>query len=295
MKILVTGANGQVGWELTRLGRVSDHEIVACARDRLDITQKEAVEALIEKEQPQLVINAAAYTAVDRAEEEREIAWAINCNGPQFLAAACQQFALPLFHISTDYVFDGTGDAPYSERDPVAPLGVYGESKWAGEEVVRSEADRHLILRTSWVFGSHGHNFVKTILRVAAERSELRVVADQLGSPTSARGIARTLLALAERYREQGDLAWGTYHFTGAPFTSWHGFATEIVERAIATGLLAQPVTVTPITTAEYPTPAERPANSRLSSARLQQQFGLDADDWQQELDLVLSTLLSPQ
>jgi dTDP-4-dehydrorhamnose reductase len=291
MKILVAGANGQVGWELGQLGLDSEHEIVTMGRDRLDIRDADLVRQRVQEHQPEIVINAAAYTAVDKAEEERDAAYAINRDGAKNLAQACSEASIPLLHISTDYVFDGTKDSPYVETDPVAPLGVYGDSKWAGEVAVRDALDRHIILRTSWVFGIHGHNFVKTILRVAAERDELRVVSDQLGSPTSATGIAAALLRNCDHYATEGDLAWGTYHYTGQPFTSWHGFAEAIVKLGRDHGLIDHDVTIHPIPTEEYPTPAKRPANSRLSTDLIEKELGIQPDDWQAALQSMIAAL----
>ncbi len=284
MKILVAGAHGQVATELARQATATRHALLTLGRQWLDIQHGATVLRQIEALAPDIVINAAAYTAVDRAESEREAAWAVNCDGVGYLAAACRIAAIPLLHISTDYVFDGTQAEPYVESDPVAPLGVYGESKWMGEERLRQSWPNHLILRTSWVFAAHGHNFVKTMLRLAADRSTLRVVADQFGGPTSAAGIAAALLQICDRYAEEQTLPWGTYHFSGQPFTSWHGFATEIIRLATELNLIDHPVTVEAITTADYPTPARRPANSRLDSSRLTQQLGIAPDDWQSAL-----------
>jgi dTDP-4-dehydrorhamnose reductase len=228
---------------------------------------------------------------VDKAEEDSDQAFAINRDGAQYLAESCKALGIPFIHISTDYVFDGSSSSPYGEEDEVSPLGVYGQSKWAGEEAVRSTISEHIILRTSWVFSYHGHNFVKTIVRVAAERDELKVVNDQLGSPTSAKGIASSVLSLCDQYAQQGSLSWGTYHYAGMPFTSWHGFAEKIVELARQKGLVDHEVTIKPISTSEYPTPAKRPENSRLKTERLTTEFGIKADDWQCQLDSVIAAL----
>ncbi|TNF93439.1 MAG: dTDP-4-dehydrorhamnose reductase [Gammaproteobacteria bacterium] len=291
MKILVAGANGQVGWELGQQGAESAHDVITLGRDQLDICDAESVKLRVQENQPEIVINAAAYTAVDKAEEERDAAFAINRDGAKNLAQACKDVSIPLLHISTDYVFDGTKDNPYLESDPVAPLGVYGESKWAGEVAVKDTLDRCFILRTSWVFGIHGHNFVKTILRVAGERDELRVVSDQLGSPTSAHGIASALLQICDHYSSNEVLPWGTYHYTGQPFTSWHGFAEAIVKLGRENGLIDHEVMIHPISTEEYPTPAKRPANSRLSSELIQSKLRIKPDDWQAALQSMIVTM----
>ncbi len=290
MKIVVTGANGQVGWELARLG--GKHELLALDRAALDITDAPAVHAVLEETRPAVVINAAAYTAVDRAEQEPALAFAVNREGPRHLAAACRRLEIPLLHLSTDYVFDGAHSEPYREEDPVAPLGVYGRSKWEGEEAVRQTQAAHLILRVSWVFGEHGHNFVKTILRLASERDELRVVMDQQGRPTYAGDIARVLLVLAERIGAGKEEAWaGTYHYCGTPATTWHGFAQAIIELASAYEPL-RVRTLIPITTAEYPTPARRPANSVLACDRFEARFGMMAHPWREGLAATVQALL---
>jgi dTDP-4-dehydrorhamnose reductase len=291
MKILVTGGNGQVGWELKRQGSKSAHKVVVLDRQGLDISSADDITRVFAEVKPDLLINAAAYTAVDKAETESELAFSINRDAVESLARACKKQAIPLFHISTDYVFDGSKDKPYNESDPVAPLGVYGQSKLEGEQAVEKILDQYVILRTAWVFGVHGHNFVKTILRVGRERDTLNVVNDQFGGPTSAAGIAAALLSLADQYNTEGELAWGIYHYSGAPFTSWHGFATEIIKLASKHGLIDHPVTVNPIPTEQYPTPAARPKNSRLSCALLEQTFGIQADDWQKALAAIVRSL----
>lgn len=291
MKILVAGANGQVATELRLQGESSPHQVITLGRDDLDIRFEQQVQNAFAEHQPDIVINAAAYTAVDKAEEETEQAYAINRDGAKNLAAACEMQAIPFLHISTDYVFDGSKQQAYSESDAVSPLGVYGESKWAGEQAVRENCPQHIIVRTSWVFSQHGGNFVKTIARVSAERDELRVVNDQLGSPTSAAGIANMLLQLCDRYEQQQTLPWGTYHFAGAPFTSWHGFAEQIVDLAYQKGLIDHSVKVHAIPSSEYPTPAKRPANSQLQCEKLKKALGIEADDWQMQLEQVINGL----
>lgn len=280
MRIVVTGAKGQVGWELVRRAPACGHEALAWDVDELDIGDAEAVAAALATSGAEIVINAAAYTAVDRAEQEPALAFAVNRDGPAHLAATCARLHIPLLHISTDYVYDGAKRVPYVEEDPTAPLGVYGASKLAGDEVVRQLLSRHLILRVSWVFGIHGHNFVKTILRLAREREELRVVADQYGCPTFAGDIAATLLALAGRVAEiDASAAWGTYHYCGEPATTWHGFASAIVEQARTREPLAVR-SVTAITTADYPLPSPRPVNSVLDCAKLTERFGIRPAPW---------------
>jgi dTDP-4-dehydrorhamnose reductase len=280
VKILITGAKGQVGWELTRQAPLAGFDLLALDADGLDITDAQAIQRVLAESAIDGVINAAAYTAVDRAEQQSEQAYAVNRDGPAYLAAACTERGIPLLHLSTDYVFAGDQTRPYREDDPVSPLGVYGQSKWAGEQAVRQTLSQHVILRTSWVFGVHGHNFVKTMLRLAQEREHLRVVADQHGSPTFAGDIAAALLHIIAHPAWAAGLAWGTYHFTGSPPTTWHDLATAAIEQARRWRRL--PVqAITPITTADYPTPAARPLYSVLDTQRFAQVFGYPSPSWQ--------------
>jgi len=289
MTILITGAAGQVGSELVE--RAGHRPVAAFTRAELNISDGAAVQAAVASIRPKLIINAAAYTAVDKAEAEREAAFAINCDGPRVLARAAAVAAIPVFHISTDYVFDGSRNTPYPEDAPAAPLGVYGQSKWAGEEAIRLELKQHLILRVAWVFGAHGNNFVKTMLKLGASRPELRVVDDQRGGPTHAGAIADTLLGLADRVLAGEALAWGTYHYTGEPVVSWHGFAQKIFDEASLLGLIENKPLVHAITTAEYPTPAKRPANSALDGSLAKAQLGIGRRQWLSGLRETLQSL----
>lgn len=286
MSILVTGAHGQVGHELVR--RAARLPVIGLARDALDIRDADAVLDAIHRHGARILINAAAYTAVDKAESDADAAFAINRDGPATLATACATAGIPLLHLSTDYVFDGSKPGPYCEDDPVAPLGVYGASKLAGEDAIRASGCAHLILRVAWVFGAHGQNFVRTMLRLGRERDLLRVVADQLGGPTPAAAIADALLELAARSLAGEALSWGTYHYAGVPHTSWHGFATVALEAATARGLIARLPRIDAITSAEYPTPARRPANSRLDTTRTEANLGLSAPDWRSGLAAII-------
>ena len=285
--ILVVGAGGQVGRALCALDGVKGVEIVGRARSELDITDPAQVRAAVAARPFAAVINAAAYTAVDRAESDVAAAYAINRDGPHHLAVATAERGIPLLHISTDYVFDGTGERAYRETDPTGPTGVYGASKLAGEAAVRAAQPHHIILRTAWVYAASTGNFVATMLRLAAERPELRVVADQRGGPTEAAAIAEALLTIAGRL-DQGQ-PWGTYHFSGAPAITWHGFAQAIVERAAPR--LRQVPRVTPIGTTDYPTPARRPANSVLDCGKIEAQFGIRQPDWSATLGAVVETI----
>lgn len=290
--ILLFGANGQLGQEILALAPSASLDVVGRSRSETDITDAAAVEAAFRDARPDLVVNAAAYTKVDKAETEREQAYRVNKDGAGVLAAACAAADVPFVHISTDYVFDGSKPEPYVEDDPAAPVSVYGASKLAGEEEVRRRHKKHVILRTSWVYGQYGSNFLKTMLRLAEERSELRVVADQRGSPTCTADLAQAVFALAPRLTRADDRFWGTYHFTGEGETNWCQFADEILtQRAKWKGSRPR---LTPITTAEYPTPARRPINSVLDNSRFRSTFGLSAKSWRQSVKESVDALLAP-
>lgn len=291
MRILVCGASGQVGHELVDRAAAYGLEALGMTREQLDITDGAQITRLIDQLEPGMIINAAAYTHVDNAETHREQAYAVNRDGAARLAEAARRAAIPLLHISTDYVFSGEARIPYREGDEVAPTGVYGASKLAGETAIQAALDEHLILRTSWVYGAHGHNFVKTMLRLGRQRNSLSVVADQFGCPTQAGSIAEVLLQLARRYAEQGRLAWGLYHYSGRSPCSWFDFAVEIFRQAQAKGLLSRQPQVSPITTGQYPTPARRPVWSVLDCSRFETTFGIDTRDWHDDLSVVLDAL----
>ncbi len=283
MKILVTGANGQVGWELVRRGHYQGHEIIGCGRDDLDIGNEQSVLTVLTKIDPGLIINCAAYTAVDRAETEKEKAYGVNRDGPARLARNCAARQIPLVHLSSDYVFDGALTRPYRETDPVNPLGIYGKSKEAGEQEVRQGLAEHLIIRTSWVFGVHGHNFVKTMVRLGCEREELRVVDDQWGCPTSAADLAEGLLRICGIIAEKRPIPWGTYHYCGATRITWHGFAKLIF--AIAGDRFPLRIKkITSVPSSEFPTPARRPMNSVLDCARIKEAFGVEGVELRESL-----------
>ena len=264
MRILITGKNGQVGKCLVDLLEAqTDITFLALNREELDITDAIQVSKIVSEFEPDIIINAAAYTAVDKAEQERQLANAINRDGPSNLALAAQKINAAIIHISTDYVFDGDSVDSYTESDVTAPQGEYGRSKLAGEQAVAHACPKHIILRTAWVFGEHGNNFVKTMLRLAKTRESLGVVADQFGGPTYAGDIANAIVTIAKQIVD-GNQAYGTYHYSGFPHVNWHAFAEKIFEIALDKGVLVQPIKVNPITTLDYPTPAKRPANSRL-------------------------------
>lgn len=294
MRLLLVGANGQVGDALrrslaplgeviatTRSGRLDDQ--AGC--ESLDLADLDAIAPLVARVRPDVVVNAAAYTAVDRAEDESELAFRINAQAVERLANACADRDIPLVHYSTDYVFDGRGTRPYRQDDPTAPLGVYGHSKRDGELAIARSGTRHIILRTAWVYGLHGHNFLRTMLRVGAERDELRVVADQYGCPTPAWLIADVTAAILRG----GIVESGIRHLVTDGQTTWHGFAEAIFEEASQRGLIARRPRVAAITTADYPTRAERPAYSVLDTGRLREDYSLDLPDWRDALTRTLA------
>lgn len=291
LRILVAGGDGQLGREFADM-HVSGVELVRCSRSELDITDAASIERAFSAHAPDAVINAAAYTAVDRAESEPEVAYAINANGPGLLARAAEARGIPLLHVSTDYVF--SGDKPVSqswnEQDAADPRSVYGASKLAGEEQVLAACTRALVMRTSWVFGRYGNNFPKTMLRLAAERDELRVVGDQWGCPTHAGDIAATLVKAAQAL-VAGQLSAGVYHYAGAPVCNWHQFASAVIDLAHARGQLARKPVIHAIATHEYPVAAPRPANSVMDCSKLSQALGIDCPDWQQGLNKLLDSL----
>lgn len=302
LKVLLLGGSGQVGtaWRELLSREPAPHLLLAPSRQELDLGHPEAVGAAVLQFGPDLIVNAAAYTAVDKAESEPELARTLNADLPTVLAQAAQASGSALLHYSTDYVFAGTGQQPHREDDPVQPLSVYGTTKAAGEAGVRGHLQRHLILRTSWVMGAHGGNFLKTMLRLAAEREQLRVVADQVGVPTSARLLADMGWRAWQHCAAQAASTpmsppWGLYHLAPHGETTWCEYAQFIVGEALSRGwiLKAGPGQVMPITTADYPTPARRPANSRLDTSRFERVFGVTLPHWQDGVRATLAELRS--
>ena len=282
MKVLVTGADGQVGAEMVRLAD-GEFQVAGFSRGDLDITDRDAIARRLDEHAPEFLVNCAAYTAVDRAEDEPELAYRVNADAVGWLGEACDARGVGVIHFSTDYVFDGTKDGPYTEADPPNPLNVYGASKLEGENRLRAATDRHLILRVSWVFGRIGRSFVDTILRLARERDELTVVDDQVGAPSPADAIAATVRSIVEHPGGLED-AWGTYHFSTVPAVSWCGFARETVAMARAQGALATLPRVRATTTDQWPSKARRPLNSRLCGARLTDSLGIAPSTWRASL-----------
>lgn len=283
-RILITGGSGQVGHCLKA-------QLEGCAElsipdsTALNIADRRSVRQAVETFRPDYIINAAAYTAVDKAESDAERAFAVNRDGARHLAEAAEAAGAAMLHISTDYVFDGAGGAPYDEAAPTAPQNIYGASKLAGEQAVLAACRRAVVMRTSWVFGAHGQNFVKTMLRLGRERDSLGIVADQYGAPTAAADIAAALITIVRRHTpEQLAERAGIYHYCGSPYASWFEFAETIFAEAAAQGVLAKIPAVKPIATADYPTPAKRPADSRLDCGKIRTVFGIGPCDWHSAL-----------
>lgn len=288
IRILLTGIHGQVGWELQRTLQPLG-EVIALDRSQLDLASPDQIRSVVQSLKPAIIVNPAAYTAVDKAESEPELAQAINGSAPAILAEETKHLDALLVHYSTDYVFDGEKTAPYVESDAPHPIGSYGRSKLAGEQAITASGCRHLILRTCWVYGCRGHNFMRTMLRLAAERDELRVVDDQFGAPTWSRMIAETTaLALARHAGQQG-----IYHLAAAGECTWHGFAEAIINEANALGILTKRPPVRRITSADFPTPTRRPASSRLDCNRLAKDFDLQMPNWQSQLASCLAEFSS--
>ena len=302
MRIAVIGSGGQVGSELVGLdwsSYLAEHkvEVISFTRAELDVTNEAAVRTNLSEVKPDWVINASAYTAVDKAESDSVAAYSVNAVGPEILARYSNELGAKLIHISTDYVYPGGGSAPLTEDDAVGPTGVYGASKLAGELLVSRVCKEHIILRTAWVYGASGGNFVKTMLRLGADRKNLNIVSDQWGGPTSAVGIAGAIAAMigvvTDRDARGEDLSqcWGTYNFSGEPHVNWAQFAQAIFSEAVSLGLISSEPVIEPITTEQYPTPAKRPFNSRLSNQKIADVFGLQPDDWRASLKDMLVEL----
>lgn len=297
MRILLTGTSGQVGGALLPVLRLS-HEVLAPQRAEFDLSRPDTLGPMLDRLNPDLIINPAAYTAVDRAEDEPELALRVNAEAPAALGRWAAQQEVPLVHFSTDYVFDGSGDKPWREDDACRPLSTYGRSKWEGEKAIRASGAPHLIVRTSWVYAARGTNFLRTISRLASERDELRVVADQFGAPTSASSIADAVSTIISRNATSAEVAQGfataqgIVHLANAGATSWHGFATSIVEGLRARGVFVRAAAVHAIASKEFSANAIRPTNSRLDLLRLELIFGLVTPSWQRALERELDLLV---
>jgi len=293
MKILLLGKNGQVGWELQRSLAPLGELIAIDRREGGDLADSDTLLATVRQHAPDVIVNAAAYTAVDKAESEQDLALQINSAAPGLLARHAAATGALLLHYSTDYVFDGSGEQPRDEAAATAPLSVYGASKLAGEQAIRASGCAHLILRTSWVYAARGGNFAKTMLRLAAEREQLKVIQDQVGAPTGADLLADLAAHMIRATRARPDLA-GTYHAVASGETNWHAYARHVIEFARARGQTIKVASdqILPIPTRDYPTPARRPLNSRLANTKLQTSFGLTLPNWQAGVDRMLSEIL---
>jgi len=291
-KVLVTGAGGQVGAELAFRGKNWNCIVNGLKRSELDITKKSEIETVLQTLAPDVVVNTAAYTAVDAAETDSETAFLVNRDAPGFIAAACEKISLPLIHLSTDYVFDGSKPGDYREDDPVCPAGVYGLSKEAGETLVRQTARKHIIIRTSWVYAAHGGNFVRTMLRIGTGKEVLHVVDDQHGTPTFAGDIADAILTIANTITlSNNDEYWGTFHYSAKGKTTWCGFASEIFRRVAEKN--GSTPRVNGIPSSEYPTPARRPLNSVLECGKIERVYSAPRRSWKEGLSEVLDHLLT--
>ena len=291
MTVLIIGKHGQLARELARASWPNGMEIRQYGRADFDLAQPRAFRSILDAGKWSMIVNAAAYTDVDGAESDPAKAFAINRSGPEALAQWCAAHDVPLMHVSTDYVFDGEKPDPYVEDDPVRPINVYGASKAAGEEAIRSACPAHIIVRTAWVYSAHGRNFVRTMLRLGAERGELRVVADQTGSPTSAADLAQAMIVMAAAVNDGSREAWGTYHVCGGGETSWYGFASAIFDAAESRGFTAPKLV--PIETCDFPTPATRPANSRLDCEKVRREFAVDPAHWEVACREVVQELMT--
>ena len=286
---MLTGAKGQVGHEIVDLAVKHNLELYSFTRGQLNITEFGRLKQVISTIKPNYIINAAAYTAVDKAEKESELAFAVNALGVEYLAKISKEYNIPLLHISTDYIFDGQKKMPYAEEDKINPLSIYGQSKLSGENLLREIWYKHIILRVSWIFGTYGNNFVKTIMRLANERTELRVIADQKGAPTYAGDIAQTLLKIV-KCLNNGQVDWGTYHYTGTPTLSWYEFAQRIIDEAKQLHKLMLKKLI-PISALEYPSVAYRPSNSELACDKIGRIFDIKPNNWSDGLKKVVNIL----
>lgn len=290
MRVLITGCQGQVGSCLTKqLTTDENSEVLALDREHLDITDQEAVYSAVYEFKPTVIINAAAYTAVDKAEEEVDVCYAINRDGPKYLGEAAQSIGAAILHISTDYVFDGNKESEYVETDSTNPHGVYGKSKLAGEIAVSNACEKHIILRTSWVFGERGDNFMKTMLRLGKNRDALSIVGDQLGGPTYAFDIACALIKISKCITQGETVNYGIYHYSGLPHVSWFDFADAIFDVAVNKGRIVKKPDLMRINSNQYPTPAKRPNNSRLNTEKITLSFSIKASDWRTALNNILA------
>lgn len=297
MKILVTGCNGQLGKTVLANGTKYGFSIIGYSRENLDITSQVNIFKIFKFEKPDLIINTAAYTKVDYAEVESVKAFEINEKGTLYLSQICSNLNIPLLHISTDYVFDGKFNEPYTEINKTCPINIYGRSKESGEQIIKKNIKQHIILRTSWVFSEHGNNFVNTIINLANKKKEsnkrkiISIVSDQTGGPTSTDGISEALLSIAYEFKKKKSIEWGTYNFSGYPYITWYNFANEILNKAYFLKLIKEIPKIKPINSSDYPTMAKRPLNSRLNCDKIYKNFKISMDDWKNRLHNYLTKI----
>ncbi|WJG21764.1 dTDP-4-dehydrorhamnose reductase [Vibrio furnissii] len=293
MKILVTGANGQLGCSIQNISELYDISLILTDSEQLDITILESVDKIIEEARPDIIVNAAAYTAVDKAEEEEALATKVNVTGPHNLAVIADRYEIPLIHVSTDYVFDGSETKPYHPYDKSNPQGIYGKTKWMGEEAVRNNLTQHVIVRTAWVFSEYGNNFVKTILNLSTSREELGIIADQYGCPTYAGDLAKCILDIAIKINSCESIEWGTYHYCGDMATSWHGFTRAIVADARDFGIIKDLPVINAIKSSDYTFKTPRPEFSVLDCSATEESWGVKPSNWRNSLVRVIEKLSS--
>ncbi|MBW1845930.1 MAG: dTDP-4-dehydrorhamnose reductase [Deltaproteobacteria bacterium] len=292
MKILLTGSNGQLGWELMNQSKAFGFEMKGVDLPQLDISDSVQVRDIVADYRPSLVINAAAYTSVDGAETEKDLAFIVNRDSPAHLAQLCSNEGIPLIHFSTDYVFNGNKKNPYKETDPASPLNIYGQSKLEGEINIRSTLKEHIIFRTSWLYGIYGHNFVKTMLGLGRERKSIQVVKDQYGSPTSTNDLSEAVLTIVSKIQNRNNIEWGTYHYCGQGITSWHGFAKAIFD--IAKHITSLKIKhVEPVSSDAFASKATRPDFSALDCQRIKKHFGIHTKSWRQSLEIMINRLFN--
>ena len=284
MKLLITGSSGQVGQEISPLALTEKHEVFAFDHATLDITNKNKIEDTLKKIKPDIFINAAAYTKVDTAETDEEAAFSINTKAVGYISKLCQKYSIPLIHISTDYVFDGSKNEPYIEIDDVNPINIYGKSKYLGEQSIRENLSDHIILRTSWVFGNGGNNFVKTILELAKHRDSFEVISDQFGSPTPAKSIAEVIVLIVNSIDTENTTKYGTYHYSGDCPTNWYNFAVKICKIALKSGAIKHMPKITAVKTSDTNPITNRPKYSILNTEKINYVFNVKAPDWENEL-----------
>ncbi len=291
MKVLITGTNGQLGWEMVKQSPIYDIETIPFDKENLDITNFKQLQSVIKKYKPEIIVNTAAYTSVDLAEKNEMEAFEVNHHAVRNLAKICKEYSILFIHISTDYVFDGGKGEPYLETDEVNPLNTYGLSKNKGEDEIRDILPQHIILRVSWVFGIHGNNFVKTVLKLLNTKENLTIIDDQFGCPTSARSLAECIYEICIKYSEAKEIEFGTFHYANYPATTWYLFAKEAANLALINKIIKKPINIRPISYKAYDSEAERPINSVLSTKKIENSFQIPVYSWLEELEYTIKEI----